>query len=221
MRQSAKWSNTEQPGSSITSGTRQSVREGDSRPIWSRFLPDVSRKVTRGIGQNKVRNVLLQQFQAFQRDSDAESKSRLEAAGKQAFNIFISVDGEAKALDTTSSRKDIQRSRKRHHAFFRSVGDCLELLPTRNEYFFYSGSKSRLGFRETQALSRMFACESEAHFAAKDLGLCSRRAPLEAGSSVQRISARSWRRLARALRVTQVERTTFVERKSVLEIGAA
>ena len=33
MRQSAKWSNTEQPGSSITSGTRQSVREGDSRRL--------------------------------------------------------------------------------------------------------------------------------------------------------------------------------------------
>ena len=66
MRQSAKWPNTEQPGSSITSGTRQSVREGHPRPIWSRFLPDVSRKVTRDIGQNKVRNVLLQQFQAFQ-----------------------------------------------------------------------------------------------------------------------------------------------------------
>ena len=33
MRQSATWSNTEQPGSSITSGTRQSVREGDSRRL--------------------------------------------------------------------------------------------------------------------------------------------------------------------------------------------
>ena len=86
---------------------------------------------------------------------------------------------------------------------------------------FYSGSKSRIGFRETQALSRMFASGSEAHFAAKDLVLCSRRAPLQAGSSVQRISACSWRRLARALRVTQVERTMFVERTRALEIGAA
>ena len=52
------------------------------------------------------------------------------------FNIFISVDEEAKVLDTTSSRKDKQRSRKRHHASIRSVGGCLELLPTRNEYCF-------------------------------------------------------------------------------------
>ena len=78
--------------------------------------------------------------------------------------------------------------------FFRFMGDCLE-LPTNKErmLFFNSGSKSRLGFRETQALSRMLASGSEAHFAAKGLGLCSRRAPLQAGSSVQRISACSWR----------------------------
>ena len=87
--------------------------------------------------------------------------------------------------------------------------------------FFYSGSKSRLCFRETQALSRMFASGSESYFAAKGLGLCSRRAPLQAGSSVQRISACSWRRLAHTLQVTQVERTKFVERTRVLEIGAA
>ena len=91
-----------------------------------------------------MRNVLLQQFQAFQtqlgspytyapsggghvsgresrkrqgpqQDSDAEFKSRLEVARKQAFEIFISIDGEAKALDTTSSRKERQSRRKRFY----------------------------------------------------------------------------------------------------------
>ena len=39
--------NTERPGSSITGGTRQSVPASHPRSIWSRFLPDVCRKVTR------------------------------------------------------------------------------------------------------------------------------------------------------------------------------
>ena len=38
-------------------------------------------------------------------------------ARKQAFDIFISIDGEAKALDTTSSREERQ-SRKRFYVFF-------------------------------------------------------------------------------------------------------
>ena len=69
-------------------------------------------------------------------DSDVVSESRLEFARKQAFENFISIDGEAKVLDTTSSREERQRRRKRYHASFRSVGDCLELMPTRNDYCF-------------------------------------------------------------------------------------
>ena len=56
------------------------------------------------------------------------------------------------------------------------------------------------GIWKTQALSKMFASGSEAHFAAKGLVLGSRRAPLQTGGSVQRISACSQRRPARALR---------------------
>ena len=52
-----------------------------------------------------------------QQNSDAEFKLRLEVAGQQAFDIFISVDEEAKALDTTSSRKERQSRRKRYHVF--------------------------------------------------------------------------------------------------------
>ena len=145
---------TERPGSSIKGGTRQSVPAGHPRPIWSRFLPDVCRKVTRqgekrspaalpGFPNSACTSHILCSWSTRpweckrnheqprpKADSDVVSQSRLELARKQAFENFISIDGEAQVLDTIFSREERQRRRKRYHASFRSVGDCHELLST-------------------------------------------------------------------------------------------
>ena len=156
-----------------------------------------------------------------EKQEKAALKSRLKVARKQAFGIFISIDGEAKALDTTSSRKYKQRSRKRHHASIRSVGGCLELLPTRNDYCFPQRlQKSHWISRNAGVIQNVCQCVRGA-LCGKRPGPRQQESTSPSWSSVQRISACSWRRLVRALRVTQVERTMFVERKRVLEIGAA
>ena len=109
---------TERPGSSITSGTRQSVPAGHPRPIWSRFLPDVCRRqgekrspaALPGFPNSACTSHILCSWSTRpweckrnheqpgpKADSDVVSKSRLELARKQAFENFISIDGEAAA----------------------------------------------------------------------------------------------------------------------------
>ena len=86
MRQSSKRPKHEQPGSSITGGTRQSVREGHLRQTWSQSPPGVCRKVTRAIRPKKSSQTL------------SCSSSRISHFSLHTKHPLLQVD-EAKAVE--------------------------------------------------------------------------------------------------------------------------
>ena len=85
---------TERPGSSITSGTRQSVPAGHPRPIWSRFLPRLSAVAD----QKKVTNALLQLFQAFQTQLAHHTSSALGRRGLGSARETTSSQGPKRTV---------------------------------------------------------------------------------------------------------------------------
>ena len=205
--------NTERPGSSISGRTRQSVRDGHPRPIWSRFLQDVCRKVTVAMRPKEGHKRSPAALQGFPNSAgtthilsswstrsweckrnhehlgpkadSAEFKSRLEVARKQAFDIFNSIEGEAQALDTIFSREERQRRRKRCHASFRSVGDCLELFINEERIMFSTvGPTVALEWRITGVIQNVCQWVRDA--------LCGKRP----GPRQQQSTSQNWRQRA-------------------------
>ena len=155
-------------------------------------------------------------------DSDVVSESRLELARKQAFENFISIDGQAQVLDTIFSREERQRRRKRYHASFRSVGDCLELLSTRNEYLFSTaGPRVALEMRKHRRYPECLPVGPRRTLRQKAWSSAAgaHLSKLEAACTEFLLAAGDdWRALSG---ITQDGRTKFVERTRALEIGAA
>ena len=64
-----------------------------------------------------------------------------------------SVDGEAKAPETSLSGKERESRRKRCCAASRVGSDSLQIQPTRNKHIFHSGSQSYCEFRATPGIT--------------------------------------------------------------------
>ena len=134
----------------------------------------------------------------------------------------ISIEGEAQALDTIFSREERQRRRKRCHASFRSVGDCLELFINEERIMFSTvGPRVALEMRKHRRYPeclpvgprrtlRQKAWSSEAGAHLSKLEAACKELLLAAGDDRRALFG-----------IAQDGRTKFVERTRVLEIGAA
>ena len=152
----------------------------------------------------------------------AEFKSRLEVARKQAFDIFNSIEGEAQALDTIFSREERQRRRKRCHASFRSMGDCLELFINEERIIFSTvGPRVALEMEKHKRYPECLPVGPRRSLRQKAWSSAAGEhlSKLEAACTELLLAAGDDRRALSG--IAQDRRTKFVERTRALEIGAA